>query len=192
MTSSQPPLRRIVVLGSTGSVGTQALDVVSRNPDRFRVVGIAAAGEHRAVRRAARRAGPRARCRGGRRRPGHGGARPAERVVRRSHRSRLGAGGTSSSRRSSSGPTPRASWPAGRATSCSTRMPGLAGLAPTLAALDAGRTLALANKESLIVGGPLVKARGAARPDRPGRLRALRAGPVPARRAAPTRCVGWS
>jgi 1-deoxy-D-xylulose-5-phosphate reductoisomerase len=38
-------------------------------------------------------------------------------------------------------------------------MTGSIGLAPTLAALDAGRTLALANKESLIVGGPLVKAR---------------------------------
>ena len=35
---------------------------------------------------------------------------------------------------------------------------GSIGLAPTLAALEAGRTLALANKESLIVGGPLVKA----------------------------------
>src|SRR5436309_3951545 len=36
-------------------------------------------------------------------------------------------------------------------------LPGAAGLAPTLAALSAGRTLALANKESLIVGGPLVR-----------------------------------
>lgn len=47
-------------------------------------------------------------------------------------------------------------------TSCSTASPGSIGLAPTLAALAAGSTLALANKESLIVGGPLVKA--AARP----------------------------
>ena len=62
-------------------------------------------------------------------------------------------------------------------------MTGSVGLAPTLAALDAGRTLALANKESLIVGGPLVQARGRAGPDRAGRLRALRARPVPARRA---------
>jgi 1-deoxy-D-xylulose-5-phosphate reductoisomerase len=42
---------------------------------------------------------------------------------------------------------------------------GAAGLGPTLAALDAGRTLALANKESLIIGGPLVKARA-----RPGQI----------------------
>ena len=50
---------------------------------------------------------------------------------------------------------------------------GSVGLGPTLAALEAGRTLALANKESLIVGGDLVTARRAARPDRAGRLRAL-------------------
>ena len=36
--------REVVVLGSTGSVGTQALDVVRANPDRFRVVGLAAGG----------------------------------------------------------------------------------------------------------------------------------------------------
>ena len=59
---------------------------------------------------------------------------------------------------------------------------GAQGLRATLAALDAGRTVALANKESLVAGGPLVTSR--ARPGQivPGRLRALRAGPVPARR----------
>jgi 1-deoxy-D-xylulose-5-phosphate reductoisomerase len=36
--------RSVVLLGSTGSIGTQALDVVRRNPDRFRVVGLAAGG----------------------------------------------------------------------------------------------------------------------------------------------------
>ena len=71
-------------------------------------------------------------------------------------------------------------------------MTGSVGLAPTLAALEAGRTLALANKESLVAGGPLVDARASTRPDRPGRLRALRARPVPARRAAAPRCAGWS
>ena len=54
---------------------------------------------------------------------------------------------------------------------------GSIGLAPTLAALAAGRTLALANKESLIVGGPLVKALARPGPDHPGRLRARRALP---------------
>ena len=36
--------REVVLLGSTGSIGTQALDVVRRNPDRFRVVGLGAGG----------------------------------------------------------------------------------------------------------------------------------------------------
>jgi 1-deoxy-D-xylulose-5-phosphate reductoisomerase len=64
-------------------------------------------------------------------------------------------------------------------------MTGSIGLAPTLAALAAGRTLALANKESLVAGGPLVRA-ALQRPDQivPGRLRAQRARPVPARRRA--------
>ena len=36
--------RDVVILGSTGSIGTQALDVVRANPDRFRVVGLTAGG----------------------------------------------------------------------------------------------------------------------------------------------------
>ena len=40
-----PDLRSLVLLGSTGSIGTQALDLVDRIPDRFRVVGLAAGGE---------------------------------------------------------------------------------------------------------------------------------------------------
>src|SRR3954451_25066521 len=39
-----PLVRELVLLGSTGSIGTQALDVVARNPHRFRVVGLAAGG----------------------------------------------------------------------------------------------------------------------------------------------------
>ncbi|BAS08226.1 1-deoxy-D-xylulose 5-phosphate reductoisomerase [Arthrobacter sp. Hiyo4] len=56
---------------------------------------------------------------------------------------------------------------------------GSIGLAPTLAALKSGATLALANKESLIVGGALVKA-AAARADRAGGFRALSHSAVPA------------
>ena len=39
-------MRAVAILGSTGSIGTQALDVVRRNPDRFKVVGLAAATSH--------------------------------------------------------------------------------------------------------------------------------------------------
>ncbi|NUP42013.1 MAG: 1-deoxy-D-xylulose-5-phosphate reductoisomerase, partial [Streptomyces sp.] len=41
--------RDIVILGSTGSVGTQAIDVVLRNPERFRVTAISAAGSRVAL-----------------------------------------------------------------------------------------------------------------------------------------------
>ena len=37
-------MKSVTILGSTGSIGTQALDVVRRNPDRFKVVGLSAAG----------------------------------------------------------------------------------------------------------------------------------------------------
>ncbi len=68
---------------------------------------------------------------------------------------------------------------------------GAVGLRPTLAALEAGTTLALANKESLIMGGPLVLDRAAARPDRgrstPSTARWRSAcEPVP-----PTRYAAW-
>jgi 1-deoxy-D-xylulose 5-phosphate reductoisomerase len=38
--------REVVILGSTGSIGTQALDIIRRNPARFRVVALAAGGGH--------------------------------------------------------------------------------------------------------------------------------------------------
>src|SRR5438046_8614408 len=42
--SQLPAPRKVVILGSTGSIGTQALDIIRRNPDRFRVVALAAGG----------------------------------------------------------------------------------------------------------------------------------------------------
>ncbi|MSW38798.1 MAG: 1-deoxy-D-xylulose-5-phosphate reductoisomerase, partial [Actinobacteria bacterium] len=37
-------IRRVIVLGSTGSIGTQALDIIRSNPDQFQLVGISAGG----------------------------------------------------------------------------------------------------------------------------------------------------
>ena len=112
-------MRDVVVLGSTGSVGTQALDIVRANPDRFRVVGLTAGGSNPELfaRQVAEFAPAYVRSRRGRlhaRPPG----RPCDVVLN--------------------------------------AINGAVGLRPTLAALDAGNTLALANKESLIIGGPLV------------------------------------
>ncbi|MBS2937458.1 1-deoxy-D-xylulose-5-phosphate reductoisomerase [Nocardioides sp. J2M5] len=119
--------RDIVILGSTGSIGTQALDLVRAHPDRFRVVGLTAGGSN----------------------PELFDAQVAE------------------FRPSFSGLGEEASVEAaGR--ECDVVLNGITGavgLRPTLAALDAGSTLALANKESLIIGGPLVKERA-----RPGQI----------------------
>jgi 1-deoxy-D-xylulose-5-phosphate reductoisomerase len=119
--------RDIVILGSTGSIGTQALDLVRVHPDRFRVVGLTAGGSN----------------------PELFEAQVAEFAPAFS-----GLGEEASTEA------------AGRP--CDVVLNGITGavgLRPTLAALDAGTTLALANKESLIIGGPLVKERA-----RPGQI----------------------
>jgi 1-deoxy-D-xylulose-5-phosphate reductoisomerase len=118
-----PERRDVVVLGSTGSIGTQALDLVRANPERFRVVGLTA-----------------------------GGSQPE-----------LFAQQVAEFAPAVSGMGEEASVEAA-AHPCDVVLNGITGavgLRPTLAALDAGSTLALANKESLIMGGPLVLERAA-------------------------------
>nr|WP_227467146.1 1-deoxy-D-xylulose-5-phosphate reductoisomerase [Nocardioides lijunqiniae] len=124
-------VRDVAILGSTGSIGTQALDLVRANPDRFRVVALTA-----------------------------GGSNPElfEQQVSEFAATcpDLYSGlGEDASVEAASRP-------------CDVVLNGITGavgLRPTLAALDAGTTLALANKESLIMGGPLVLERAA-----PGQL----------------------
>ena len=142
--------RTVAVLGSTGSIGTQALEVVARHPDRFRVVALSAGGNTDLLARQAVATG-------------------AELVA--------AAVGTAEDLRAAiaalepSGPRREVvvgEQAATVAAACGADVvlngiTGSIGLRPTLAALEAGSTLALANKESLIVGGPLVRA--AAAPD---------------------------
>lgn len=111
-------MKDVVILGSTGSIGTQALDLVRANPDRFRVVGLTAGGSNPDL-----------------------FARQVEEFAPRF--SGLGEEASTDA--------------AGQ--ECDVVLNGITGavgLRPTLAALDAGNTLALANKESLVMGGPLV------------------------------------
>jgi 1-deoxy-D-xylulose-5-phosphate reductoisomerase len=147
--------REVVLLGSTGSVGTQAVDIVRRAPDRFHVAGLAAGGERPDVLAAqALELGVDV----------VGVAKPAAmedltlalyaEAQRRGYNRgefampKLLAGRDAAEE--------IAAWPCDIVLNA---MTGSVGLGPTLAALDAGRTLALANKESLIAGGPLVAAR---------------------------------
>ena len=144
--------RDIVLLGSTGSVGTQALDVVRRNPDRFRVVGLAAGGDRvEVLARQALEFGvevvavAKATT-----------AQDLQLAFYAEAQARGFSAGGFALPKILAGPdaaTEVAAWPCDTVLNA---MTGSVGLAPTLAALQAGRTLALANKESLVAGGPLV------------------------------------
>jgi 1-deoxy-D-xylulose-5-phosphate reductoisomerase len=141
--------RDVLLLGSTGSIGTQALDVVRDNPDRFRVVGLAAGGSDLGS-LAAQAAEFRV--------PAVAVADPA---LRDELTAALEAAGASSSVLAG----PDAATELVATTPAHTVLNGITGsrgLRPTMAALAAGATLALANKESLVAGGSLVT--GAAKP----------------------------
>ena len=114
-------MRHVIILGSTGSIGTQAIEVINKNPDKFKVVGLAA------------------------------GTNSKELELQREHfgltSSQAVLGAEAATKLVSD-------------TSADVVLNGITGsigLAPTLAALRTGKSLALANKESLIVGGQLVK-----------------------------------
>jgi 1-deoxy-D-xylulose-5-phosphate reductoisomerase len=146
--------RDIVLLGSTGSIGTQAVDIVRRNPDRLRVVVLGAGGGNVALLAAqALELGVEA--------VGVAKATAAQDLQLAFYAEANKRGYPTGAFRIPkilTGPdamTELATWP------CDVVLNGVVGslgLAPTLAALRCGRTLALANKESLVAGGPLVKA----------------------------------
>ena len=146
--------RSLSVLGSTGSIGTQALDIVERNPEKFRIGAIVASGrdpellvqqavEHRV--------------------PVVGVTNPAavERVKELLAQAAAASDETPMQRELVVGED-AASQVAAMATDVVLNgISGAAGLRPTVAALAAGSMVALANKESLIIGGPVVKAMAA-------------------------------
>ncbi|MEU7862629.1 1-deoxy-D-xylulose-5-phosphate reductoisomerase [Nonomuraea sp. NPDC049141] len=136
-------LRSVVVLGSTGSIGTQALDVIGADPGRFRVAGLAAGGGK--VELLAEQAAS----------YGAEVVAVADAAAVPALKEALAARGASPVVLAGpEGVAEVAAWP------CDTVLNGITGalgLTSTLVALEAGRTLALANKESLIIGGPLVK-----------------------------------
>jgi 1-deoxy-D-xylulose-5-phosphate reductoisomerase len=149
--AAQP--RRIVLLGSTGSIGTQAIDVVDGAPHLFEVVALSAGGGNlellarQAVHTRARAVGIASGDPGRLQELIDDAARAAGLA---SYRPEIIAGPDASTRIA-----------AVEADVVLNGITGSIGLAPTLAALETGATLALANKESLIVGGSLVKAAAA-------------------------------
>jgi 1-deoxy-D-xylulose-5-phosphate reductoisomerase len=153
--------REIVLLGSTGSIGTQAIDIARRDPDRFRVVGLGAGGGNvgllaaQALELSVDVVGV----------AKASAVQDLQLAFYAAAQQRGYPSGRYKIPKILAGPdamTELAQWP------CDTVLNGVVGslgLAPTLAALRAGRTLALANKESLVAGGPLVRAAAA-----PGQL----------------------
>ncbi len=156
--------RRVVVLGSTGSIGTQALDVARHAPDRFSVVALAAGGSDVALL----------------------AGQAAEFGVPVVGVGRAAAAQELSERLTALDAHPRivtghdvvglAGWDCDVVLNA---IAGAAGLRATLAAIDAGRTVALANKESLVAGGPLVTSRAG-----PGQLQ-----PVDSEHSALAQCL---
>ncbi|MFK5646225.1 1-deoxy-D-xylulose-5-phosphate reductoisomerase [Ornithinimicrobium sp. LYQ121] len=150
--------RSVTILGSTGSIGTQAIEVVDGHPDRFTVRALAAGGSdvgllaHQAVALRVEQVAV---------------ARDDEPTVRELREALVHAaaeaGLTAYRPEVLAGATAAETVAGNGADVVLNGITGSIGLRPTLAALAAGSTLALANKESLIVGGPVVKA--AARPD---------------------------
>jgi 1-deoxy-D-xylulose-5-phosphate reductoisomerase len=150
--------RRVVVLGSTGSIGTQALDVIAANRDRFEVVALAAGGanpELLASQAIAFDVPVVAVSRGK-------AAQDVQLALYAEAQRRGYAEGEHDVPRLVVGPTAAAEVAAMPCDVVLNGMTGAVGLEPTLAALAAGSTLALANKESLIIGGEVVTS--AARP----------------------------
>jgi 1-deoxy-D-xylulose-5-phosphate reductoisomerase len=141
-----------VILGSTGSIGTQALDIVRRNTDRFRVVALAAGGGNPdLLARQAIEFGVQAVAVAN---PAAGDSVRAAIAELRNAADPLSP--TSSPPVVSTGASAVTELAAYPCDVVLNGVDGAAGLRATLAALEAGRTLALANKESLIIGGPLV------------------------------------
>lgn len=149
--------RTVTLLGSTGSIGTQALEVVARHPDRFRVTGLSAGGANpRLLAEQVVATGAQAVAVAD---PG-AAIRVFEEVTRVAAERGLAQVGVELI----TGPDAAAQL-AGRGDDVVLNgITGSVGLGPTLAALRAGSTLALANKESLVVGGSLVRA-AQVRPD---------------------------
>jgi 1-deoxy-D-xylulose-5-phosphate reductoisomerase len=138
-------MKHIAILGSTGSIGKSALDVVAAHPDRIQVVGLAAGQNSDALNGQVARFRPKAVA-----------MASAEALSRVSLPSTVSTKGTGTS-----GLVAVATHPDVDLVLCASS--GTAALEAVLAAIEAGKTIALANKEVLVMAGELVMAASARR-----------------------------
>ncbi|MBM4218731.1 MAG: 1-deoxy-D-xylulose-5-phosphate reductoisomerase [Gammaproteobacteria bacterium] len=135
-------MKGLAVLGSTGTVGEATLDVAARHPDRFRIVALAAHSNHEALFAQVER-----------HRPDCAALVDRQAAARLTHR--IAAAGLPT--RVLAGPDALAvAATAADVDAVMAAIVGAAGLASTLAAVDAGKQVLLANKEALVLAGPLL------------------------------------
>src|SRR5215207_197730 len=128
----------VSIAGCTGSIGTQTLDVVAADPDRFQVVALGAGSSVDLLAAQAHRFSPKV--------VAIGDASSAAALAAAVPAGTEVLAGPDALRQIATA-----------ADVCVNGVVGFAGLGVTLAALEAGKRLALANKESLIAGGPVVR-----------------------------------
>ncbi len=135
-------MKAITLLGSTGSIGTQTLDIVAQYPEQFRIVGLAAGRNVEMLAAQIRSFRPKiaAICEEDKL------PQLQEAIAHLDYKPILLAG--------VAGIIEVARY--GEAETVVTGIVGCAGLLPTIAAIEAGKDIALANKETLIAGGPVV------------------------------------
>ena len=142
-------MKAITILGSTGSIGTQTLDIVTHHPEQFRVVGLAAGNNVALLAEQIRTFKPEIVALGNETKLSElqdALAKLSEGIASYSNQPKILVG--------QEGICEVARY--GDAQSVVTGIVGCAGLLPTIAAIEAGKDIALANKETLIAGAPVV------------------------------------
>jgi 1-deoxy-D-xylulose-5-phosphate reductoisomerase len=131
--------RKVSILGATGSIGTSTLDLIERSPERFEVVALTAASNAEGLADAARRTGARLAV-----------------IADPGRLEELEARLAGTDCRAATGADALDEAAAGEAEWVMAAIVGCAGLVPVMAAIEAGRTVALANKEALVSAGALM------------------------------------
>jgi 1-deoxy-D-xylulose-5-phosphate reductoisomerase len=136
-------MKKISILGSTGSIGCSALDVIEKNPERFQVVALAAGANIKLLKKQIEKFRPKIVAVGSK-----DNAFELKKVLEAKNRVKIFYGGE--------GINEIASFPSSIVISA---ISGSAGLLPTLAAIEAGNHIALANKETMVMAGEIVTRR---------------------------------
>ena len=132
-------MKKVSILGATGSIGKSTLDLIQRSPDEFEVVALTASVNVGALADAARRT--------------------KAKLAVIADEGRLGELETAlqgTDCRAAAGPNALIEAAAGEAELVVAAIVGCAGLKPTMAAIEAGKTVALANKEALVTAGDIM------------------------------------